>query len=426
MTPPRFSLRCLALLAGLVFSAAVAAAQDNAALIGLLLKKGLVTDQEAEDLRADLANENTAALASTSLTPNLSKLIVSGRIQYQFAHLATDVNGTAADPAAVNHAFLRRVRLGFKANFLNGWSSFINYDFGSSNFDAAYVEKIFSPALTLQAGFKKAPIGYEEYFVSSGAIKAIERSTVNRYFIESNNGRRLGGGKYRQGVWLLGKELKGDNTFTWELAVTNPEATGVTTGDTITTGSAANNHFAYWANAGYSRPLGGTLGLLKLGASYGYLPDQGGKTLGAGNDLAVWSAYADFTYKQYSLLGEYFGSDNERGASATLDSKSSGYWIMGSYRFGAYEPVVRYSFVDSDGRGVQLGDGIRSAASGGTHDKLSEWFFGVNWYILGNEAKHETKLQAGYLFGESSDVPITGAPAKAYTEGFRSQLQVNF
>jgi hypothetical protein len=412
-----------ALAAGLFLFAGALPAQDNASLLNALVRKGILTDQEAEDLRADVAKENTAALASTSLTPNLSKLIISGRIQYQFAHLATEINGTTNDPAAINHAFLRRIRLGFRANFFNNWASFINYDFGSSNFDAAYIEKVFNPTWTLQAGFKKAPIGYEEYFVSSGAIKAIERSTVNRFFVESNNGRRLGAGKYRQGVWLLGKNPSG---FTWELAVTNPEATGVTTGDTIATGTSANNNFAYWGNLGYSTPLSGTQGLLKVGASYGFLPDQGGKTLGVGNDLAVWSAYADLRYRQWSLVGEYFGSDNERGASATLDSKSNGYWLMGSYRVGAYEPVVRYSYVDSDGRGVQLGDGIRSAASGGTHDKLAEWFFGVNWYLLGNEAKHEVKLQAGYLFGESKDIPITGAAAKAYSEGFRSQLQVNF
>lgn len=419
----RFLLRCLGLTAGIFAATGSLLAQDNSALLNALVRKGILTDQEADDMRADLARENTAALASTSITPNLTKLIINGRIQYQFANLDTEINGTTNDPAYVNHAFLRRVRLGFKANFLNGWSSFINYDFGSSNFDAAYIEKIFNPMWTLQAGFKKAPLGYEEYFVSSGAIKAIERSTVNRFFVESNNGRRLGGGKYRQGVWLLGKDPSG---LSWELAVTNPEATGVTTGDTITTGAASNNQFAYWGNVGYTLPIQGTLGLFKIGASYGFLPDQGGKTLGVGDDLAVWSAYADFRYNQFSLVGEYFGSDNERGASATRDSKSNGYWLMGSYRIGPYEPVVRYSFTDSDGRGVQLGDGIRSAASGGTHDTLSEWFIGANWYIIGNEAKHEVKLQSGFLFGESKDIPITGAPAKATVEGFRSQLQVNF
>lgn len=414
--------KLLALTAALL-CAGTAVAQDSGPLIEALLRKGILTDQEAEDLRADLANNNTATLASTSLMPNMTKLIISGRIQYQFAGLDTDISGTAADPAYVNHAFLRRVRLGLKANFSNGWSSFINYDFGSSSFDAAYVEKIFNPTWTLQAGYKKAPIGYEEYFLSSGALKAIERSTVTRYFVESNNGRRLGGGKYRQGVWLLGKNPSG---LTWEFAVTNPEATGVTTGDTITTGSAANNSFAYWANVGYSKAFAETQGLFKTGASYGFLPDQGGKTLGIGNDLTVWSIYADLRYRQFSILGEYFGSDNERGASATRDSQSAGYWLMGTYRTGAFEPVIRYSYTDSDGRGIQLGDGIRSAASGGTHDTLSEWFFGVNWYLLGNETKHDVKLQAGYLFGESKDIPITGAAAKANVQGIRSMLQVNF
>lgn len=412
-----FSLAAALLCAGTAF------AQDSGPLIEALLRKGILTDQEAEDLRADLANNNTATLASTSLMPNMTKLIISGRIQYQFAALDTDIGGTAADPAYVNHAFLRRVRLGLKANFSNGWSSFINYDFGTGFFDAAYVEKIFNPTWTLQAGYKKVPIGYEEYFLSSGALKAIERSTVTRYFVESNNGRRLGGGKYRQGVWLLGKNPSG---LTWEFAVTNPEATGVAAGDAITTGSAANNKFAYWANVGYSKPFAELQGLFKTGASYGFLPDQGGKTLGVGNDLTVWSVYADLRYRQFSVLGEYFGSDNEKGASATLDSQSSGYWLMGTYRTGAFEPVIRYSYIDSDGRGVQTGDGIRAAASGGTHDKLSEWFFGVNWYLLGNEAKPDVRLQAGYLFGESKDIPITGAAAKANVQGFRSMLQVSF
>ena len=131
------------------------------------------------------------------------------------------------------------------------------------------------------------------------------------------------------------------------------------------------------------------------------LRHQGGGVLGEGEAAS----------EQFSLLGEYFGSDNQKGASATQDSSSNGYWVMATYRTGAFEPVIRHSFTDSDGRGIQLGDGIRSAASGGTHDKLTEWFFGVNWYIVGNEAKHEVKLQAGYMTGESQDIPITGVSA---------------
>lgn len=404
--------------AGILIASGTLFAQDNSSLINLLLKKGIVTDQEAEDLRADLAKENTAALVATSGTPNLNKVVLSGRFQAQFVNLSTDISGTSADPASVNHAFLRRIYIGFKPTFFNNWSAFLNYDFAGSTFDAAYIEKIFNPTWTLQAGFKKAPIGYEEYFVSSGALKSIERSPVTRFFVESNNGRRLGAGSYRQGVWLLGKR----DAWTWELAVTNPEreesAAGVTG-----VGSAANNTFSYWGTVGYSKAIAG--GTLKLGGSYGFLPDQGGKTLGVGNDLSVWSAYADYRKGNFSLMGEYFGSDNQAGVSATADSQSSGYWIQPSYRIGRLEPVLRYSFVDSDGRGVQISDGIRSAPSGGTMNELTEWFAGANWYLVGNEAKHEVKLQAGYIYGESKDT-VAGAPAKATTQGFRSQLQVNF
>jgi hypothetical protein len=55
-----------------------------------------------------------------------------------------------------------------------------------------------------------------------------------------------------------------------------------------------------------------------------------------------------------------------------------------------------------------------------------ELFLGVNWYIVGNEAKHEVKLQAGYLFGESRDTINGASGPKANVQGLRSQLQVNF
>jgi len=55
-----------------------------------------------------------------------------------------------------------------------------------------------------------------------------------------------------------------------------------------------------------------------------------------------------------------------------------------------------------------------------------ELFLGVNWYVVGNEAKHEVKLQAGYLFGETRDTLAGASGPNAGTQGLRSQLQVNF
>ena len=82
----------------------------------------------------------------------------------------------------------------------------------------------------------------------------------------------------------------------------------------------------------------------------------------------------------------------ERGASATLDSHSYGYWILASHRIGAFEPVVRYSFTDSDGRGIQTGDGIRSRPV--VADQL--------FYVLGNSGTlraYNVEISAGQFGG---------------------------
>ena len=83
--------------------------------------------------------------------------------------------------------------------------------------------------------------------------------------------------------------------------------------------------------------------------------------------------------------------------------------------------MARSTYVDSDGRGLTTSDLIRSAPSGGTMDKLSEWFLGFNYYIRGNDVK----WQLGYIRGESKDT-VTGGSAKATTDGIRSMMQLNF
>lgn len=404
--------------AALFFAAAgFVSAQDNSALIDMLTRKGIISDQEAEDLRADVSKENTAAMVATSKGSFLDKVTLSGRFQAQFVNMSTDIDGTDADPAYVNHFFMRRMYVGVKAQLMNGLSGYLNYDFAGSTFDAATLTVQLNDMTSIEAGFRKAPFGYDEALISSGKLKSIERSGVTRFFVESNNSRRLGAGSYRQGVWVnLGNPKEG---WTGTFAVTNPErdesASGVTSA-----GNRTNNTFAYWAHGAYRGKYDG--GGYAVGASVGFLPDQGGTTLGAGNDLTVYNAFVDANYGKFYLVAEYYGSSNENGAGANNDSSSWGYYIQPSYKLSsAWELVFRYGFVDSDGRGIQLGDGIRSAASGGTMDKLTEYFAGVNWYLRGDDFK----LQAGYVGGETKDT-LAGGNAKATTSGVRTQLQLQF
>lgn len=412
------NIKWLAALSGALLLGGTAFAQDSGPLIDLLVRKGIINDQEGEELRAELTRDMSAAVTSTiSGGKSTVSLSIAGRIQAQYAGLATDINGTSADPASTSHFFLRRVYLGAKANLGNNWTSSINYDFAGSTFDEAKITWTQSDALSVDIGFRKVPFGLEEWYTSSGSLRAIERSPGTRYFVEGNNGRRLGAGSYRIGVYAGGKS---DSGLFYNVAVTNPERDESAAG-VASSGNAGNNNLAYWANLGFKSKPGGSLGYV-LSASVGLLPDQGGKTLGAGNDLTVYNAFADFTSGDFDLQLEYFGSRNEHGVSATESSQSSAYSFQPSWKASEkIELTARYTYVDSDGRGVNLSDGIRSAPGGGTMNNMSETYLGLTYFFRGNDVK----WQLGYLMGESNDT-VTGGSANAKTQGARSQMQVNF
>lgn len=414
--------RHLAVAALFAATAGPALAQDNSALIDMLARKGIITDQEAEDLRADLSKENTAAAVSTAKGSFLDKVTLTGRLQVQYAGLSTDIDGTDNDPASTNHFFIRRARIGVRANFSQNFSGYINWDLGGAFFDAAQITWKYSDTFSVDGGLRKAPIGFEEFITSSGALRAIERSGVTRYFVESNNGRRLGAGKYRLGVWAVGGNAK--KGLSYQLAVTNPEQTA-TSADAVGTGNASNNGQAYWAHAAYRGTF--TDGAYMVGASAGLLPRQGGRTPAlAGStkaDLSVLNLMTEVTMaKNFTVAAEYYWGQVENGTGNGQTVDPWGYYIMPSYKLSpAWEIVARYGYVDSDGRGINLSDSVRSAPSGGTMNKLTEMYFGGTWYLRGNDVK----LSAGYVWGQTEET-VSGAPAEATTNGVRTQFQINF
>jgi hypothetical protein len=396
-----------ALLSGAVFLAAPAFAQEGKAILDILVRKGVITNEEAQGI---LAESKKAAPVVAMPGKVVSKLSLGARVQAQYAGLSTDIDGTNNDPASTNHFFLRRIYLVTKASLGPHWSMNITYDPSEQLFDAAMVTYK-GGDYTLDFGLRKAPLGYEE-LTSSGSLKAIERTGVTRYFVEPSNGRRLGASGYRVGVFASGQS----GNFVYGAAITNPERVSGSTSN----GNAGNNQQAYWVHGGFKGKLDD--GAYAFGAAAGMLPDQGGKTVGTGHDLTIFSIYGDVTVGNFQFAGEFLTADVERGASATQDATPTGFWLQGSYKFTSkFEGVARLSALDSDGRGVNIGDGVRSAPSGGTHDKLTEYFVGGNWYIMGNDLK----FQAGYVYGESKDT-VTGGNAGATSSGIRSQMQLNF
>ncbi len=408
--------------AAALLCAGTALAQDSGPLIDLLVKKGIINDQEGEVLRADLARDAAAAVTSTiSGGKSTASLSIAGRMQIQYAGLSTNIDGAATQPADTRHFLIRRMYLGAKANLGNGWSSSLNYDFAGSTFDEAKITWTQSDAVNLDIGFRKVPFGLEEWYTSSGSLKAIERSPATRYFVESNNGRRLGAGSYRLGVYLGGKA---DNGLFYNVAATNPERNEDGVAGVTSAGNATNNKLAYWGNVGYKGKVGEDLNYV-LSASAGSLPDQGGPSntgLGKGDNITVYSLWGTVTRGPFDLEAEYFDGTDQHGVSLVQDAKPKAFWVQPSYKItDNVEATVRYTEIYAGQRGVNLSDGIRSAPSGGAMKNMSEWYYGFTWFLRGNDAK----LQIGYIHGESKDT-VTGATASAKTDGIRSQMQVNF
>ncbi len=380
------------------------AAQDSKAILDALVRKGVLTSEEADAVKKEA--KSSAAVYAVPGKKAVSKLSLGARVQVQYAGLSTDIDGTNNDPVSTNHFFIRRLYLTTKAKLGPDWSVNVTYDPANSAFDKAIISYK-GDAIGVDIGLRKPLFGFEET-TSSGSLKAIERSGVTRYFVESNNGRRLGAASYRVGVFASGKS----GNFVYGASITNPERVSSPT----SAGNSGNNNQAYYANAGFEGDLSD--GSYEIGAAVAILPDQGGKTVGAGDDMTAFSLYGNVTIGDFHVMGEYLSASVDHGASATQDATPAGYWLQGAYKFNKnFEGVARFSHLDSDGRGVKLSDGVRSAPAGNTDDKLTEYFVGGIWYIIGKELK----FQAGYVYGESE-----ASGSSATTSGIRSQMQLNF
>ncbi len=416
-------------LTGFAFSQSA----DNKALIDALIKKGVLTDQEAKEITAEVARDQASQDVEFNSDKYIQKVTIGGRWQVQYVGLGTSIDGTAVNPVSTEHFLLRRIYLNFGVQFADGFSGAVSYDAAVGAFNQAIVQWKQSDLFSIRAGLDKAPFGYEE-LLSSGELKAIERSTITNYIDNGANGRRLGASAYRVGVFAGGKY----DGFYYAVALTNPERNEYAGDSTNTSvlingsggvgsaGGPTTNKFASYGTVGYGGTFGegSHKGSYKVGYETGYLPDQGGPgaTIGGGQNIWLNGAFADITVGAFNLSGEYEEANDDSGVAVHHNANIHGYWIQPSIKLTPqWEAVANYSAINSDGRGVALSDVVRSAPSGGTMNKADELYLGLNYYIKGNDVK----LQAGYVHGESNDT-VKGAPAKAQTDGLRSQFQVQF
>lgn len=114
------SFKLLALIGGLAVGAVTPAfAQDSGPLIDALVKKGILTDQEGEELRVDLQKDFAESSAGKlSLSSNLKELKLSGDARVRYEYRSGENN---TPDSQERDRFRYRFRLGLTGKFSEGW-----------------------------------------------------------------------------------------------------------------------------------------------------------------------------------------------------------------------------------------------------------------------------------------------------------------
>lgn len=116
----------VAAAASLLLGAAAARAQDNGALLDLLVKKGLINDQEAEEVRADLTRESASTSAGKlKLSTPVTELELYGdaRMRYEIRTAEAGAPDTISSPGdnTQRNRFRYRLRLGLRGTLVDDW-----------------------------------------------------------------------------------------------------------------------------------------------------------------------------------------------------------------------------------------------------------------------------------------------------------------
>ena len=394
-----------ALSAALVSS--VSYATSNDALLDLLVKKGVLTDAEATAVAAELKEENKGVTFSAKGKETV-KLRFNGRMHFQYDSLDSELDD-GTDVASTNHFYFRRLRLGAKATHENGLFAETVVDFAEDglSIDKAVAGYEFSDVFTGMVGYQKVPFGFQET-TSSSKIKTIERSAANRFLADDIDfaGRHTG---------LHAKGTLGGG-FSYAAAIVNG-AQGE--GSRLLGTAQASNDLAAFGRiqwSGNDLTLGVDVGhqsnndVIKIDLTPGDDTDD----VFDDQDVTAFTAYANYKFEGFDILGEYFSADMDDQEDA------EGYSLRVAYKFDKFEPVFRYSHLKNDAYEIDSDELIRRAPSEGAtidddNNEIDSYYFGLNYYY--NKA---VSLMAGYEMAETD----SDGGDEVEIDGLRARLQV--
>jgi phosphate-selective porin OprO/OprP len=214
------------LLLSILFTAITAKAQQNDDLINILQKKNVITQKEADSLRADQAIKEQARKDKENqhgITIGSRALQISGLIQTEYEGFEKT--------SGVNTFLLHRARLDVKGDINDNWNYEVYTEFaGTTKLLDAYTTYKIADYLKFTAGQFKVPFSLES-LIADSQLEFIDRSQVvnalagrSTDVIGNQNGRDIG-------IQINGSFAKIDDhyLFDYTLGVFNGAGYDVTT-----------------------------------------------------------------------------------------------------------------------------------------------------------------------------------------------------
>lgn len=435
-----------------------------------LVRQGVITQDQSDAIRGSAVGIEPQVKAKAPV----ERLLITGYSQFTFAYIAPH-DDALANPPSTSTFYLPNMIFGVSADLGSGWGTTIQANLGagfsSRNYiEKAYVAKAFEDIGTIKAGFQKAHFGLEQY-TSSRYLPAADRSIATSYFTSSYS--RIGAGVFPLstgglGTTRLGLGARRMGVF-WEGEI--PGVDGLEYFAEITQGyqnfappsnTGSQNQMGYSGGVQYGTEWDG--GSVLFGVNGTYQPEGNSLSvnnavtrLNQSNAIAGVDPFIQLEVGDFRAIGEFLGAYVEHGRATGTSGPTSitGYNTDDAYPLGAnvfltyligdtIEPVFRFSMIDSDqagvnpsvvSRGPSFGGAVPGAAPGTASPVLSplgvgffnaaqSYYFGLNWYILGNDAK----ITAGYeriQFGGRWDGAGFNGP-DASEDAFRIRAQVVF
>lgn len=444
-------------------SLAVTAYAGEKEVLDLLVKKGTITAEE----RGKLLEESKAKASASGVDRVFPKedatkrLTFSGYIQTQYESFSYEddlaaskyVSGKKPDFTNQSGFLMRRLYLEMLADVGEGLSANVVYDMSgntSSSIDRA-MASIATSWGTIDAGYRKVAWGYEEstlsslFKASSSKLLTVERGITNRYWNEQENGTRLGFGAHHTGIHYTSPA--NPQGLEYGFSVVNA-AQGFTFKSTGAQ-SGSNNDIALFGNVVFNWKVS-DFQKYAVGVNLGqssYWTNS--KTSNVRGHLTGYNPFVQAMMGNFTVYGELLSTKLDELASG-IDYKPKGYNATVACKFSDnWEGVARYTYLDTDGRGQKIGDGVRDfvkQSSSSTKDyslpftdakfdKSNSIFLGVNYYFTLSAAGSpvygpNAKFQVGYEMANFTDGLVTNTAANKPLSGlngatFQTDAQVN-